>query len=324
MLQIGSPKGVARLLQRAGRSGHAPGRASRVTLVPTNTLELVEAAAARSALREGRIESRRAPERPLDVLVQHLVTIALGTGFIEDELLAEVRDTWSYRALSDEDWQWALDFVGRGGEALRAYPDYQRVSRDADGVYRVDNARIGQRHRMSIGTIVSEASMLIKTMNGRDVGVMEESFISRLRKGDTFLFGGRVLELVRVHEMTAYVRAAKNRQGAVPRWAGSKMPLSSEMADAALRELEGALDGTLRSPRDAARTAADRAAGQMVEGANARHTCRRIDALARRTTLVRLSVRGTPRSHRARIAARVPHRPRHAFDVFNLDERLRF
>ncbi|HZA96715.1 MAG TPA: ligase-associated DNA damage response DEXH box helicase, partial [Burkholderiaceae bacterium] len=248
VLQIGSPKGVARLLQRAGRSGHAPGRASRVTLVPTNTLELVEAAAARSALRDGRIESRRAPEHPLDVLVQHLVTIALGTGFLEDELLSEVRDTWSYRALSEEDWQWALDFVGRGGEALRVYPDYQRVSRGADSVYRVDSARVGQRHRMSIGTIVSDASMLIKTMNGRDVGVMEESFISRLRKGDTFLFGGRMLELVRVHEMTAYVRTAKNRQGAVPRWMGAKMPLSSEMADAALRELEVALAGNYEAP----------------------------------------------------------------------------
>lgn len=248
VLQIGSAKGVARLLQRAGRSGHAPGRASRVTLVPTNTLELIEAAAARSALREGRIESRRAPERPLDVLVQHLVTIALGTGFIENELLAEVRDTWSYRALSADDWNWALDFVGRGGKALRAYPDYQRVSRDAEGVYRVESARIGQRHRMSIGTIVSEASMLIKMMNGRDVGVMEESFISRLRKGDAFLFGGRMLELVRVHEMTAYVRVAKNRSGAVPRWQGGKMPLSSEMADAALRELEGALAGNYDAP----------------------------------------------------------------------------
>ncbi|MDQ3446215.1 MAG: ligase-associated DNA damage response DEXH box helicase [Pseudomonadota bacterium] len=248
VLQIGSPKGVARLLQRAGRSGHAPGRASRVTLVPTNTLELVEAAAARSALREGRIESRRAPERPLDVLVQHLVTIALGTGFIEHELLAEARDTWSYRALTDDDWNWALDFVGRGGEALRAYPDYQRVSRDAEGVYRVDNARIGQRHRMSIGTIVSDAAMLVKMMNGRDVGVIEESFIGRLRKGDAFLFGGRMLELTRVHEMTAYVRVAKNRSGAVPRWAGGKMPLSSEMADAALRELEGALAGNYDAP----------------------------------------------------------------------------
>ena len=101
---------------------------------------------------------------------------------------------------------------------------------------------------MSIGTIVSDASMLVKLMNGRDVGTIEESFIGRMRKGDTFLFGGRMLELVRVHEMTAYVRVAKSRSGAVPRWQGGKMPLSSEMADAALRELEGAVAGHYDEP----------------------------------------------------------------------------
>jgi ATP-dependent Lhr-like helicase len=248
VLQIGSPKGVARLLQRAGRSGHAPGRPSRVTLVPTNTLELVEAAAARDAAHDQRIESREAPERPLDVLVQHLVTVALGTGFREVELRAEVRDTWSYRDLADEEWNWALDFVGRGGEALRTYPEYHRVVRDETGTYRVPNARIGQRHRMSIGTIVSEASMLVKLMNGRSLGSIEESFISRLRKGDTFLFGGRMLELVRVQEMTAYVQAAKRRSGAVPRWMGTKMPLSTELADAVLRRFEAAVDGRYDGP----------------------------------------------------------------------------
>ncbi len=248
VLQIGSPKGVARLLQRAGRSGHAPGRASRVTLVPTNTLELVEAAAARDAVAERRIESRQAPDRPLDVLVQHLVTIALGTGFAEEELRAEVRDTWSYRGLADEEWDWALDFAGRGGEALRMYPEYHRVLRDDAGVHRVQNARVGQRHRMSIGTIVSEATMLVKLMSGRSLGSIEESFISRLRKGDAFLFGGRTLELVRVHEMTAYVQAAKRRSGAVPRWMGTKMPLSTELADAVLRRFEEAVAGRCEGP----------------------------------------------------------------------------
>jgi ATP-dependent Lhr-like helicase len=248
VLQIGSPKGVARLLQRAGRSGHAPGRASRVTLVPTNTLELVEAAAAQRAVTERRIESRQAPERPLDVLVQHLVTIALGTGFAEEELRAEVRDTWSYRALAEEEWDWALDFVGRGGEALRAYPEYHRVLRDDAGIHRVQNARIGQRHRMSIGTIVSEATMLVKLTNGRNLGSIEESFISRLRKGDAFLFGGRSLELVRVHEMTAYVQPAKRGSGAVPRWMGTKMPLSTELADAVLRQFEEAVAGRYEGP----------------------------------------------------------------------------
>jgi len=248
VLQIGSPKGVVRLLQRAGRSGHAPGRASRVTLVPTNTLELVEAAAARHAVAARRIESRQAPERPLDVLVQHLVTIALGTGFTEAELRSEVRDTWSYRGLTDEEWDWALDFVGRGGEALRMYPDYHRVRRDDAGVHRVQNARIGQRHRMSIGTIVSEATMLVKLASGRSLGSIEESFISRLRKGDAFLFGGRALELVRVHEMTAYVQPAKRKSGAVPRWMGAGMPLSTELADAVLQRFEEAVAGRYEGP----------------------------------------------------------------------------
>ena len=248
VLQIGSPKGVARLLQRAGRSGHAPGRPSRVTIVPTHTLELVEAAAARSAVAAGRVESRRAPDKPLDVLVQHLVTLALGTGFRDDQVLAEIRSAWSYRELTDEEFAWSLDFVGRGGEALRAYPEYHRVVRDAEGIYRVPDRRIAQRHRMSVGTIVADATMLVKMMNGRNVGSIEESFITRLRKGDSFVFGGRLLELVRIHEMTAYVQPARRRSGAVPRWSGAKMPLSTQLADATLRELEEALAGHYAAP----------------------------------------------------------------------------
>lgn len=248
VLQIGSPKGVARLLQRAGRSGHAPGRPSRVTLVPTHTLELVEASAARAAVHEGRIESRSAPEQPIDVLVQHLVTLALGGGFREDEVYDEVRSAWSYRALTREEFRWALDFVGRGGDALRAYPEYHRVVRDEEGVYRVTDRRIARRHRMSVGTIVSEAAMHVRMMNGRNLGTIEESFIARLSRGDTFVFGGRVLELVRIHEMTALVQPAKRRSGAVPRWMGTKMPLSTELADATLRELEDAVAGRHDTP----------------------------------------------------------------------------
>ena len=120
VLQVGSAKGIARLLQRAGRSGHAPGRISRVTLVPTNTMELLEAAGAKLAVARRRIEARVPPNKPFDVLVQHLVTIALGGGFRSEELFDEVRSAWSYRNLTAEEWQWALDFVARGGQSLVA------------------------------------------------------------------------------------------------------------------------------------------------------------------------------------------------------------
>jgi ATP-dependent Lhr-like helicase len=248
VLQVGSAKGIARLLQRAGRSGHAPGRVSRVTLVPTNSLELLEAAGAKKAVAARRIEGRYVPNKPFDVLVQHLVTVALGGGFVSSELFEEVKRAWSYRHLDEEEWQWALDFVARGGQSLTVYPEYRRVLPDEEGIYRVPDATIGRRHRMGIGTIVSDSSISVKYMSGGRIGSVEESFISRLKPGDHFLFGGRILELVRVHEMTAFVKRAAAHRGAIARWGGAKMPMSSELAHAALAELRLASQGIYDSP----------------------------------------------------------------------------
>ena len=248
VLQIGSAKGVARLVQRAGRSGHGPGRSSSITLVPTHSLELVEAAAARHALAQGRIEDRHTPRAPLDVLVQHLVTVALGGGFVPDALLAEVRRAPAYAALADTDWQWALQFVRQGGASLATYPDFHRVVPDDEGVWRVPDARLARRHRSNIGTIVSDASMQVQFVSGGRLGSVEESFIARLRKGDVFMFAGRLLELVRTQQMTAYVRIAPKGSAALPRWSGGRMPLSNTLADAMLEQLAQAERGKFTTP----------------------------------------------------------------------------
>jgi ATP-dependent Lhr-like helicase len=248
VIQIGSPKGVARLLQRAGRSGHRPGEISRVTVVPTHALELVEAAAAREAAAERVVEARTPVVGPLDVLVQHLVTCALGGGFVPDELRDEVRDTHAYAALGDDEWRFALDFVVHGGASLNAYPEYRRVRVDDDGIARVPDAQIARRHRMSIGTIVSEASITVRYKHGAALGHVEESFVARLSPGDCFVFAGRVLEFVRVREMTAWVRPASPRAAVVPRWLGSKMPLSTLLADRTRRMVAAAGRGMFASP----------------------------------------------------------------------------
>ena len=248
VLQIGSPKGVARLLQRAGRSGHAPGRPSRITLVPTHSIEMVEGAAAREAIAAGHIEARRTPAQPLDVLVQHLVTVALGGGFVPEDLYAEVRSTAAYAQLSRESWDWCLAFVRQGGPSLAAYPDYQRAVPDADGTWRVPDARLARRHRMNIGTIVSDASMTVQYIGGARLGSVEESFAARMKPGDCFLFGGRMLELVRIREMTAWVRRASGKRPAVPRWNGGRMPLSTTLADAVVQQLALAGAGRYDTP----------------------------------------------------------------------------
>jgi len=250
VLQIGSPKGVARLMQRAGRSGHAPGRPSRVSLVPTHSMELVEAAAAQTAIAARKVEARMSPLKPLDVLVQHLVTVALGGGFRADELLQEVRSCWAYATLTDGEWEWALAFVQNGGSSLHAYPDYRRAIPDENGVWHVPDAHLARRHRMSVGTIVSDSSMTVKFWGkgGKSLGSVEESFIARLKPGDHFLFGGRLLELVRVQDMTAYVNRAKGKRPAVPRWNGGRMPLSTELSDAMVARLGEASRGVFDGP----------------------------------------------------------------------------
>jgi ATP-dependent helicase Lhr and Lhr-like helicase len=236
VLQIGSAKGVARLLQRAGRSGHAPGQVSRVTCVPSHALEFVEAAAARRAAMAGRIEARTPVDRPLDLLAQHLVTIAAGEGFDEAEMKAEVKSARAFRDLRDDEWTWALDFVTRGGEALKAYPDYRKVVLADDGRYRVVDAAIARRHRMSIGTIVSDAAVNVCYLRGKRLGNVEESFIARLSPGDAFVFAGQLLEFLRVDNMTAYVKPGKPGSAVIPRWDGGRCPLSSEVS-AGIREL---------------------------------------------------------------------------------------
>jgi ATP-dependent Lhr-like helicase len=230
VIQIGSPKGIARLLQRAGRSGHSPGEPSRILCVPTHAFELVEIAAAREAAREKTIECRRPMTLCLDVLVQHCVSIALGAGFTAAELYREVTSTHAFEQLSPAAWEWVLLFITRGGAALEHYPEYHRVAKLGTG-YRVENRRVAQRHRMAIGTITSDSAMVLKWASGGTLGTIEESFISRLNTGDGFLFNGRVLQLARVKDMTAYVKLAARKTRIVPRWQGGKAPLSTELAD---------------------------------------------------------------------------------------------
>ncbi len=247
VIQIGSPKGVARIVQRAGRSGHRPGAVSRIVGVPTHAFEIIEFAGVRDAVLRGELESRAPIAKPLDVLVQHLVTAAMAEGFDEDALKAEVRSTWAFRGLTDREWSWAMDFVRRGGEALTVYPEYARLV-DIGGLMKVASRAIATRHRMNIGTIVADDAVKVAYPNGKVLGSVEESFIARLNIGDRFVLAGRVLELKKLREMTATVEKARSVVGAVPRWNGGKMPLSTQLASAVQERLRRAAQGDYEGP----------------------------------------------------------------------------
>lgn len=248
VFQLGSPKGIARLVQRAGRSGHRPGAASAVIGVPTHSFELVEFAAARDAALAGRIEARPPLDRPMDVLVQHLVTCACGGGFDERSLLDEVRSTHAFARMTDRQWTWAMDFVRRGGRALTAYPEYARITRREDGLWIPASDRIARMHRLSIGTITADQAMTVQYASGRRLGTVEESFVAWLTPGSRFVFAGKVLELVKVRGMSVHVRPAKRKSATVPRWNGGRFPLSSQLARAVREKLDEARRGVFDGP----------------------------------------------------------------------------
>jgi ATP-dependent Lhr-like helicase len=242
IIQVGSAKGVARFLQRAGRSGHQPGAVSRIHFLPTHSLELIEAAAVRDAMREHLVEDRIPYVRSFDVLIQYLITLAVSDGFRPDAIWSELKGTFCYQDITEEEFQWVLRFITTGGESLTAYDEYRKVEIE-DGLYTVTNRRVALRHRLSIGTIVGDTSLLVKFLSGKYLGSIEEGFISRLSPGDTFWFAGRVLEFVRIKDMDVQVRKSKKKSGRVPSWQGGRMPLSSQMSEMIRRKVHEAAEG---------------------------------------------------------------------------------
>ena len=237
VVQIGSAKNLARLLQRAGRSAHVPEGTSEVFFLPTNALELLEISAFRRGLAAGAIETRRPRDKPYDVQVQHLVTLACGDGFDPEQTLAAVRQTVAYQQLTDEEFGWVLKFIERGGKCLGAYPRYQKVQLAANQ-YRVTDPKITRMHRMGIGTITGNQSVKIVYTNRREIGTVEESFVSRLKPGDVFFFAGRQLEFFQMKDMMLYVKNTRRKSTVTPSWAGGQLAISDTLSTHLRREIE--------------------------------------------------------------------------------------
>jgi len=229
IIQVGSPKGVARFMQRAGRSGHHPGATSLAYFVPTHSLELLEGAALKQAIKQGVFESRDPILLAMDVLIQYMVTLAVSDGFRANELFDEVKSTFAFADLRDDEFNQLLNFITKGGKTLAQYDEFLKVEVE-NGLYKVNSRRVAMRHRLSIGTITSELSLRVSWLSGGSLGTIEEGFIAKLKPGNVFRFAGRSLEFVKVKEMTAYVRKSNATKGIIPSWAGGRMPLSSQLS----------------------------------------------------------------------------------------------
>lgn len=247
VIQIGSPKGVARFVQRAGRAGHQPGLPSRIYFVPTHSLELLEAAALRSAVEKEEMESIHAPTLAYDVLIQFLITLAVGDGLRPDEIFQVVKSCYSYNELSQEEFDWIMKFITEGGTSLSGYEEFSKVSLNEEGVYTVKDKKTAMRHRLSMGTIVSDPMLKVKFQNGTYLGMIEEYFLSKLRPGDRFFFSGRNLEFVAIKELSAIVKLSTKKSNNTPSYMGGRISLTSKLAGKIREILENAAKGIFES-----------------------------------------------------------------------------
>lgn len=237
VVQIGGPKGVARFLQRAGRSGHQPGKESVIHFLPTHAMELIEASAMQKAVQNAAVEDRIPYLNSFDVLLQYLTTLAVSDGFYPDEIFREVKQTFCYQAITEDQWQWLLNFLVMGSQSLKTYDEYQKVEVEEDGRFKVNNRGIAMRHRFQIGTIVGDAVIQVRYQKGGYIGSIEEYFISKLAPGDVFTFAGRNLEFIRIKGMQAHVRNSNKRTNKVPSWMGGRLSFSAQMSELLRQEL---------------------------------------------------------------------------------------
>ncbi|MFC4257035.1 ligase-associated DNA damage response DEXH box helicase [Altererythrobacter xixiisoli] len=230
VVQMGAPKGSSRLLQRIGRANHRLDQSSRALLVPGNRFEFLEAMAARDAVDEGQRDGE--PFRPggLDVLAQHVMGCACAGPFEEAALLAEVQSCLPYAWVGASVWQRVLGFVESGGYSLNAYDRFKRITRSADGNWRLSHPELAARHRLNAGIIIDSDMLDVRFGNGRSLGRVEERFAASLRPGDTFAFAGMSLEVVRLQDMQVTVRAAR-KAAMIPSYGGQRLPLTTHLAE---------------------------------------------------------------------------------------------
>jgi ATP-dependent Lhr-like helicase len=235
VIQVGAPKGVSRLLQRVGRANHRMDEASRAILVPANRFEVLECEAAMLGVTARELDGD--PPRPggLDVLAQHLLGLACSAPFLPDEVFREVTAAAPYAKLSRADFDDVLGFVEHGGYALAAYQQWHKLFRDSEGKLHVRNARTAAAHRMNIGTIVEAPLIKVRLVGKRRfgpvLGEIEEYFVNMLRPGDTFMFAGRLLRFLRIHETAVECMEGGDGDPMVPAYEGGRMPLTTNLAD---------------------------------------------------------------------------------------------
>lgn len=230
--QIGSPKSIARCLQRVGRSGHSIDRESRGYLIALERDDLVEDIVICMNAMKGRIDKIYIPKNALDVLAQHIVGMAVEQRWKVSEAYSLIKRSYCYKDLSIDELRRVIKYLS-GGYGLNEHKVYGKIWYDEA------NDEFGKRGYMArviyatnIGTIPDEVSIKVYTVNNKWVGNIEEEFLERLSKGDIFVLGGKTYQFVSAKGFKAVVKDAEGKKPTIPNWFSEMLPLSFDLGEA--------------------------------------------------------------------------------------------
>jgi ATP-dependent Lhr-like helicase len=226
---LGSPKSTTRLLQRVGRAGHRISEVSKGRVIVVDRDDLVECSVLAKLAMDRFIDSVRIPEKPLDVLAQHIVGMSVERRWSVDEALKLVRRAYNYRALSKSELLEVLRFLSG------------RYELDNEGVYSKiwfdeEEGSFGRKrgarmiYQLNSGVIPDESKMVVVTLQGRYVGNLEEEFVEILEPGDVFVLSGRTFKFIKSEGLRVLVEPADGARPTVPSWFSEMLPLSFDSA----------------------------------------------------------------------------------------------
>lgn len=238
VVHIGSPKGMARLKQRAGRSGHSPFEAAHILMVPRHGFEVIESVAAIQNLDKTIEDETPYHSTPYDLLMQHITNLGIGRSFSETDCYTMCKSTHTYRNITVEEVRWILDFCCNEHTLLKAYPEHTKLIKTNATFSTNPSKSLQKAQRFNIGAITSDDMLTVMFTNRRPIGTIEEQFIRQLNPSDTFLFAGKILSVKRIQDDAVIVQRATQTLPKYTRWYGGYMSYSSQLSNFMLEQLD--------------------------------------------------------------------------------------
>lgn len=230
VIMVSTPKGISRALQRVGRSGHSIHRMSHGVLVATNINDLIECIVCARLTHLRRLDPIEILDYAPDVIVQHVMGMAMDDGVHPDDAYETIRAAYPFRELDRPTFDRILEYLEGGGRSLRKqYRETFGKIEERDGLYHTVSKRVEREYLVNVGTIHADG-MVNVLLNRRRLGAVEERFVKGLKPGDVFVLAGKTVKLIDSSPSEVTVENAAGRLPTVPSWNANKMPLASGMA----------------------------------------------------------------------------------------------